>query len=408
MRGETDQGLRDMRAAIEVARAEGRDDDVYRAYCNMVDALHAASRSREALEVAAEGLAVAAEADVAVPWLSLELSEVQFDLGDWPAADATSDPDRLGGVAGTTAIFRDLRRADLMLGRGDLDETMRRLERARDAAVRSLEPQWHGPIGALLAEAHRRAGDLDAARAAVAEGLDRVGAEGTQDGRFVARIVAAGASVEADAALLARATGRPADADEAVARLDALLTRGHEAFLCATSDAHPEMAAHLDAAAAEGSRARAEEAAWAAVAAGWDALERPYAAARARWRGAEDRAAVGDRAGAAALADAARATAERLGATWLVDELDGLVRRARLHAPAAEDGGADDPLGLTPREREVLALLAEGRTNREIGAALFMAEKTASVHVSRILAKLDVRSRTEAAAVAHRLVAAHP
>ncbi|HWI74395.1 MAG TPA: response regulator transcription factor, partial [Baekduia sp.] len=64
--------------------------------------------------------------------------------------------------------------------------------------------------------------------------------------------------------------------------------------------------------------------------------------------------------------------------------------------PAAE-------LGLTPRERDVLALVAQGRTNREIGERLYMAEKTASVHVSRILAKLDVRSRTEAAAVAHRL-----
>ncbi len=50
----------------------------------------------------------------------------------------------------------------------------------------------------------------------------------------------------------------------------------------------------------------------------------------------------------------------------------------------------------------MLALVAEGATNREIGAQLFMAEKTASVHVSRILSKLNVRSRTEAAAVAHR------
>ena len=63
----------------------------------------------------------------------------------------------------------------------------------------------------------------------------------------------------------------------------------------------------------------------------------------------------------------------------------------------------DDPFGLTPRERQVLAALAEGATNREIAAQLFMAEKTASVHVSRILAKLGVRSRTEAAAVAYRL-----
>jgi DNA-binding NarL/FixJ family response regulator len=58
--------------------------------------------------------------------------------------------------------------------------------------------------------------------------------------------------------------------------------------------------------------------------------------------------------------------------------------------------------GLTSRERQVLALLAEGATNREIGATLFMAEKTASVHVSRILTKLGARTRTEAAAVAHR------
>jgi DNA-binding NarL/FixJ family response regulator len=57
---------------------------------------------------------------------------------------------------------------------------------------------------------------------------------------------------------------------------------------------------------------------------------------------------------------------------------------------------------LTPRERQVLALLAEGATNRQIGRALYMAEKTASVHVSRILSKLGVRTRTQAAAVAHR------
>ena len=63
----------------------------------------------------------------------------------------------------------------------------------------------------------------------------------------------------------------------------------------------------------------------------------------------------------------------------------------------------DEPFGLTPRERQVLALLAQGATNRQIGTALYMAEKTASVHVSRILAKLGVHSRTQAAAVAHRM-----
>jgi DNA-binding NarL/FixJ family response regulator len=96
-----------------------------------------------------------------------------------------------------------------------------------------------------------------------------------------------------------------------------------------------------------------------------------------------------------------------------VDELTALGERARLdleqgaavdHPAAANgDGAAEDPFGLTARERQVLALLAEGATNRQIGSALFMAEKTASVHVSRILSKLGVRSRTQAAAVAHRL-----
>jgi DNA-binding CsgD family transcriptional regulator len=60
-------------------------------------------------------------------------------------------------------------------------------------------------------------------------------------------------------------------------------------------------------------------------------------------------------------------------------------------------------LGLTRRETEMLALVAEGRTNRQIGQALFITPKTASVHVSRILAKLGVAGRGEAAAVAHRL-----
>jgi DNA-binding NarL/FixJ family response regulator len=114
---------------------------------------------------------------------------------------------------------------------------------------------------------------------------------------------------------------------------------------------------------------------------------------------------------AAAAADAARAIAVSIGATWVRDEVDGLAIRARLQLAGSHDPEApeptgtevEDPFGLTPRERQVLELIAKGATNREIGAELFMAEKTASVHVSRILMKLDVRSRTEAAGVAHRL-----
>jgi DNA-binding CsgD family transcriptional regulator len=146
---------------------------------------------------------------------------------------------------------------------------------------------------------------------------------------------------------------------------------------------------------------------FAAAAARWEALERPYPVAYSRWREAEALLAARDRGGAARAASAALSIARRLGSAWLAEEVESLAARARLQlggaAPTApRDEEPEDPFGLTARERDVLALVAAGATNRAIGEQLHMAEKTASVHVSRILAKLNVRSRTEAAAVAHR------
>jgi DNA-binding NarL/FixJ family response regulator len=148
---------------------------------------------------------------------------------------------------------------------------------------------------------------------------------------------------------------------------------------------------------------------WRAAIEAWEAIARPYEAAVCGWRATEAALSHGDRATARDHGQAALETAARLGSRWLVEELHGLARRGRVSfdaeaAPETSVGDAmpDDPFGLTAREREVLQLIAAGATNREIGQSLFMAEKTASVHVSRILAKLGVRSRTEAAAVAHR------
>jgi DNA-binding NarL/FixJ family response regulator len=94
------------------------------------------------------------------------------------------------------------------------------------------------------------------------------------------------------------------------------------------------------------------------------------------------------------------------GAGWLQRELESLAHRGRLAltdgAPAAR-GAELERLGLTDRELAVLELVALGKTNREIGEELFMAQKTASVHVSRILTKLEVSSRLEAATAAQRL-----
>jgi DNA-binding CsgD family transcriptional regulator len=107
----------------------------------------------------------------------------------------------------------------------------------------------------------------------------------------------------------------------------------------------------------------------------------------------------------------AAAITGRLGARPLDAEVHALARRARLDlapaagatAPAAGPLTPAQQLGLTPREAEVLALVAAGRSNRQIAQALFISPKTASVHVSNLLAKLGVGGRVEAAAIAHRL-----
>jgi DNA-binding NarL/FixJ family response regulator len=97
-----------------------------------------------------------------------------------------------------------------------------------------------------------------------------------------------------------------------------------------------------------------------------------------------------------------------VGAEPLVVEAHTLARRARLRLPQAESRGPGaerdiDSYGLTERELEVLQLVAAGRSNPQIAAELFISPKTASVHVSNIISKLNVTSRGEAAAVAHRL-----
>jgi DNA-binding NarL/FixJ family response regulator len=88
-----------------------------------------------------------------------------------------------------------------------------------------------------------------------------------------------------------------------------------------------------------------------------------------------------------------------LDARLLLDEVRALARRARIDLG---DRYSADRYGLTERERDVLAELATGATNRQIAETLFISEKTASVHVSNILRKLDAANRGEAAAAAIR------
>ena len=132
-------------------------------------------------------------------------------------------------------------------------------------------------------------------------------------------------------------------------------------------------------------------AAWRATAELFAQLGHPLEEARARARLAEVLRASGDTEAARREADAARAVAKDLGADGLLAALGEAGRTAARRTDA-----------LTPREQEILGLVTEGRSNADIGRQLFISAKTVSVHVSNLMAKLGVASRTEAAAVARR------
>jgi DNA-binding CsgD family transcriptional regulator len=292
----------------------------------------------------------------------------------------------------------------LDLGRGDLDAAAADIDGLTRATRGSTEPQFIAPCGILAAELARRRGDLEQARIEVDKALDQI--EFCSDDFIrITALSAAGVRVEGDAGQLAR-DHRDAEAQRVVAaRAENLIER----VRLAAGLGGPVEQAELATAEAEYARATGASADWNAAARAWEEVERPYPATYARWREAESLAAARERDEAEIVAAAALETARRLGSDWLAVELESLAARARLRLVDDEELAArteadedDDPFGLTDRERQVLELVSAGATNREIGEQLHMAEKTASVHVSRILTKLDVRSRTEAAAVAHR------
>ncbi|OJU84207.1 MAG: hypothetical protein BGO11_10845 [Solirubrobacterales bacterium 70-9] len=422
--GEEDRGDEVMRESLELARRSGSNDQLAAAFVNYSDALHLAGRGEEAAKLAAQGEREITPGDRSAIWVACARSEVLFFLGRWDEAEAVL-PARKRGEGSATLANLLLRRASLMLGRGDTEGARKTVEHSRTFIADSVEPQYIAPAGALMVELELREGNVEAAREAAEKAIDQI-EFCSDDAARMALISAAATAVEADAADRARDLGDRAELEASQLRAELMAARtdaaadaiGRRRLECAYSHT---AGAHLARARGDGEAADLADQA----AAAWDALSRPYQAAQMRLREAEGHAAAGDREAAGAAASQALATAEDLGSEWLAAEVAGLIARARLprggaggdgtdRATGANGAGArgaktaDNPFDLPPRERQVLAALAEGATNREIAASLFMAEKTASVHVSRILAKLGVRSRTEAAAVAHRLALTDP
>ncbi|MFI9386307.1 AAA family ATPase [Kutzneria sp. NPDC052558] len=135
---------------------------------------------------------------------------------------------------------------------------------------------------------------------------------------------------------------------------------------------------------------------WRAAVAAGDGMS--YLQAIAQWRLADALLAGGWRDEATAEFRAAHDVAVHIGAAPLREAVEASARRGRIAITDAEPDSEDL---LTPREQSVLELVATGLTNRQIGERLFISEKTASVHLSRVMAKLGAGSRTEAVSLAY-------
>jgi DNA-binding CsgD family transcriptional regulator/tetratricopeptide (TPR) repeat protein len=401
-----------LRIAGDLHEHHGFDvDDVLRAYANLCDLLDLTGELERAATLALRGVEEARQHGLERSfgtWLTADGAAVLIKLGRWDEASELLHDALPSATSGAlAAIYLHQALATLEVGQGELELAAEHLGEALKLFEKVFVGAQHsGPLYRERAHVAVWRGRHDEARAAVAAGLSAcLGVDGA---RYAAGLYPVGLRAEADAAV--RARDRHAEGEEADARwVAAELLDGARALATPWG---PEFEAHLATSEAEWTRAAGEPdpERWQAAVDAWDKAGQPYPVAYARWRLAETLLAGGaDREQAEQAVRDAHATAVRLRAAPLRTELEQLARRARidLAGERAPDGpasaGPDHQLGLTPRELEVLRLVADGLSNRQIAEELFISAKTASVHVSNILAKLGVRTRVEAAAVAHRL-----
>lgn len=442
--------------ARALAEAAGDQDELFRVYANLTTVLDLVGQRKAAVEVAVEGIEATRAAGLEAVYgnfLRGNAADSLFRLGRWAEARALSATALEWSPAGVAfvnsvdslAILEIETRAGEYAGRL-LGQVLLELETVN-------ESQHAVPVYRAAASfALWRHDHLDAMRAAQ-RGWELI--VGSEDWVLTAKMAATVAEVDATASADARTRRDLAGLANARTRTKEVVAAAEAAVrdsgVAPTVGSRREADAYLALAAAHRERLDGTDdpAVWEALAARWEGLEVPYEVARAYWRQAEALLGSGEGRSSRARAKAPlRAAAEiglELSARPLLRELRELGQRAMIQLPTgvdlllAEDspsgpraqvaagaaatalldgaGASDlfrgvvgattaprgDTFGLSRREHEVLALISEGRTNREIGERLFISQKTVGVHVGNILGKLGVSGRVEAAAVAIRL-----
>jgi DNA-binding CsgD family transcriptional regulator/tetratricopeptide (TPR) repeat protein len=399
--GDVDAGIASGRAALELARRLGRVEHVYSGYLNLTDTLIHAGRLAEAADLALEGAQSANRQGVRLTYGHFVLGNglyALYLLGRWEEMQRLVVDELAVPAVGSASVERVnllVPAAMLHTARGRFAEAEALMVEARRLFGQSGHVEIQSMIHLALAEIDLCRGRPVAAVATVDRALTAL-AE-TDHGDLLARAVALALRARADARALRAPRHRT---DPATARVATAVERAR------VTARTPMARAHLAALEAELHRAggRDDPDSWAQAAAEWDRLGCPMPRAYATWRRAEALLAhTGNRSEAAELLAAAHHDAASLGATPMCATIEGLARRCRVSLPEPARATGTPPHRLTERELDVLRLLSTGSTNRQVAGALFISEKTASIHVSRILAKLGAANRTEAGAIARRL-----
>jgi len=418
--GDPEAGIAALRQALILSGAAGTFDDLHRVYLNLSVVLGLdAGRLHEALQLTQRGLEQMRELglEFALPSSTLrgELGWQLWDLGRWQEAEELVSEELTRQLPVALALHLWLLSGRLQMARGRFDPAREHGQTAARMVEHLIDPLLHSFLQAYLAELATFQGDYSTARSAVAKALHHLA--NTEEHALAVRWCRTGLRAAADA------TQRAQDRRAGLSEVADIHNTGQRMLAHARQSLsqlginHPGAKAEAAGCEAEFARLelRSDPQKWEALAASWDALFRPYEAVYARWRQAEALLATkAPRAAAGVLRRAHHETVD-LGERPLRHEIERLAQRARidLQPPSSKPRNtstrrAGTAQGLTSREQEVLQYVVEGRTNRQIARALFISEKTASVHVSNIMSKLGAANRSEAAAIAHRLRLVEP
>jgi DNA-binding CsgD family transcriptional regulator/tetratricopeptide (TPR) repeat protein len=403
--GDVEAGLTLMREVVEESWRAGFPWVAARGCVNLSDQELMLGRYDAAVQTVDEWMPIVEQAGLertVGTFMRGNRAEALMRSGRWQEAIVASAPgtEPPGVFVGTLLLLR----AELHLLSGRRTEAEVDLREARRHLRRSSSAQFALPLAVVEAEFARSGGDLDHARDVVERALAR--ADIGQEHRYKWPVLSLGARIEAERAL---AAGDGRGRDDQAPRMVALRETAESMPTTTAADR-----AHLGLVRAEHARLSGTDqaAAWSSAVSACRAMNEPFPLAYALLRHAEAASVDGASDAAGASAREAAGLARAMGAEPLVADIEALIRRARLReeeapeaAPAPTEDDVPDELarlGLTARESEVLALVADGRSNGQIAERLFITRKTASVHVSNILSKLGVATRGEAAAMAHR------